>query len=538
MSDFGVASATASFIRAGTEPGLPLSAGATADLRVVDPSGLHAEVPDEWWPILLRLGLPHETIGKLLRLAASHGTSFQTELFVSGIVGERCLCREIARELRLAVVGQVGAGKLVMRRRERDMALRMHRGPSFALVRQNGEHLRLLLSPARMELADLQRLVHKRPGLRDRLGVVVPSELRKAIVADSRRDIEERARTALLVEAPRHSARSVMEGRQGAIAGAVAASLAFAFWMNASAAWLGLHIFFSLFFLACVALRLTAAVSAKPLALAPLESVSAPDLPVYTVLVALYREAEIVPQLISALTRIRWPRSKLEIKLVCEEDDTETLEALSTLQLQPCVEIIKVPVGQPRTKPKALAYALPLSSGEFVTLYDAEDQPHPDQLHEAWQRFRSADDGLGCIQAPLMVVPGQKKLLPLLFGFEYAAIFRGLLPWLAERRLILPLGGTSNHFRRSALEEVGGWDPCSLTEDADLGLRLARFGYLCETITRPTLEDAPEAMLNWGRQRTRWFKGWMQTCGERRKVFNIKILLYIDRLQIWKLATA
>lgn len=245
--------------------------------------------------------------------------------------------------------------------------------------------------------------------------------------------------------------------------------------------------------------------------LRPLEPAPAEELPVYSVLVALYREAEIVPQVLAALSRLRWPRSKLEIKLICEEDDAPTLEALTAFRLNPCIEIIRVPKGQPRTKPKALSYALPLCSGEFVTLYDAEDQPHPDQLHEAWQRFRASDDALGCLQAPLVVVPTQKKLLPILFAFEYAGLFRGLLPWLARHQLILPLGGTSNHFRRAALEAVGAWDPFNVTEDADLGLRLARFGYRSETITRPTLEDAPEALFNWGRQRTRWFKGWMQT---------------------------
>lgn len=512
MSDFDAGSATASPNRSDLQSDLPAPADGSASLRIAGPTGLRAEVPDEWWPIVLRLGLAHETIGKLLRWAAFNRTTFQIELFSSGIVSEACLCREIARELRLPVVGHVEAGQLVMRRAERDIALRTHRGVPFALIREKGERLRLLLSPAQMELGELHDLVHRRPALRHRLAVVAPTSLRNAIVAASRDDIEERARTSLFVEQPHHSARYVLAGGQGAIGGALAVSLAFAFWFNAPAAWLALHVLFSIFFLACVALRLAAALSARPPKLAPLAAPSGGDLPVYSVLVALYREAEIVPQLLSGLSRIRWPRSKLEIKLVCEADDTQTLEALATLRLQPWVEIVKVPTGEPRTKPKALAYALPLCSGEFVTLYDAEDQPHPDQLQEAWQRFRASDETLACLQAPLMVVSAQKKkLIPALFGFEYAGLFRGLLPWLSKRRLILPLGGTSNHFRRAALEEVGGWDPCNVTEDADLGLRLARHGYRCETITRPTLEDAPEALLNWGRQRTRWFKGWMQT---------------------------
>jgi hypothetical protein len=82
----------------------------------------------------------------------------------------------------------------------------------------------------------------------------------------------------------------------------------------------------------------------------------------------------------------------------------------------------------------------------------------------------------------------------------------------------LPLGGTSNHFRRSVLEKVGGWDPFNVTEDADIGFRLARFGYRSATIDLPTMEDAPVAIGPWFRQRARWIKGWMRlvNCHARR----------------------
>jgi cellulose synthase/poly-beta-1,6-N-acetylglucosamine synthase-like glycosyltransferase len=150
-------------------------------------------------------------------------------------------------------------------------------------------------------------------------------------------------------------------------------------------------------------------------------------------------------------------------------------------------------------------------SGEFVALYDAEDRPHAHQLIEAWQRFSTADARLACLQAPLVVSNGKAGLLPRLFSFEYAGLFRGLLPWLARRGLMMPLGGTSNHFRRAALQEAAAWDPYNVTEDADLGLRLCRFGYRTETISRPTYEDAPESLPVWLKQRTRWFKGWIQT---------------------------
>jgi len=125
--------------------------------------------------------------------------------------------------------------------------------------------------------------------------------------------------------------------------------------------------------------------------------------------------------------------------------------------------------------------------------------------------FQAAPPELACLQAPLVITNAGDGLFPRLFAVEYAALFRALLPWLAARRLVLPLGGTSNHFRRSALDKVGGWDPYNVTEDADLGIRLVRCGYRSATLTRPTLEDAPPSLRVWLPQRTRWLKGYLQT---------------------------
>ena len=77
----------------------------------------------------------------------------------------------------------------------------------------------------------------------------------------------------------------------------------------------------------------------------------------------------------------------------------------------------------------------------------------------------------------------------------------------------LPLGGSSNHFRTAVLREVGGWDAWNVTEDADLGFRLARFGYRSVTFDSTTNEEAPIRFRAWLGQRSRWMKGWMQTWG-------------------------
>ena len=97
------------------------------------------------------------------------------------------------------------------------------------------------------------------------------------------------------------------------------------------------------------------------------------------------------------------------------------------------------------------------------------------------------------------------------FAIEYAVLFDGLLPWLGARNLPIPLGGTSNHFRRDALEVALGWDPWNVTEDADLGIRLMRYGFSVDTIDSVTAEEAPDTMAVWLRQRRRWIKGWMVT---------------------------
>ena len=225
----------------------------------------------------------------------------------------------------------------------------------------------------------------------------------------------------------------------------------------------------------------------------------------------LLHEAHLVPDLVAALGRLDWPRERLDIKLIVEADDPDTIAAAETWGRYPPFEVVVVPAGQPRTKPKALSFALPFARGEFVTVYDAEDQPHPRQLRMAYATFLRSPHEVACLQATLAVDNGDASLLARLFAIEYSALFDGLLPTLAALDMPLPLGGTSNHFRREALVEVGGWDPFNVTEDADLGLRLARFGYRSGTIDLQTFEEAPATLWPWMRQRTRWFKGWMQT---------------------------
>jgi cellulose synthase/poly-beta-1,6-N-acetylglucosamine synthase-like glycosyltransferase len=235
------------------------------------------------------------------------------------------------------------------------------------------------------------------------------------------------------------------------------------------------------------------------------------SLPIYTILLPLYDEAQSLPKLIRNLCEIDYPAEKLDIKLILEADDHRTIEAAKALKPDARFEFILVPSSQPRTKPKACNYALQFARGEYVTIYDAEDQPDPQQLKRVVTAFREGGDKLVCIQCRLNYYNRDHNLLTSLFAIEYAAWFDFMLPGLDRLKLPIPLGGTSNHIHHKRLRELGEWDPFNVTEDADLGIRMAAAGYHTRTLDSETLEEAPIELWSWIKQRSRWVKGYMQT---------------------------
>ncbi|CAH1678000.1 membrane hypothetical protein [Hyphomicrobiales bacterium] len=235
-------------------------------------------------------------------------------------------------------------------------------------------------------------------------------------------------------------------------------------------------------------------------------------LPTYTIIVPLFRETRVLGQIVGALQNLDYPAAKLDIKLVLEEDDEPMRAAVRAMEMQNFIEVIVAPAGQPRTKPRALNVALPLARGEFVVVYDAEDVPDRDQLRLAVATFARMPHSVACLQARLVIDNFRDGLLASLFAIEYMALFDVINPGLASYGLPVPLGGTSNHFRTEVLRDIKGWDAWNVTEDADLGVRLACRGYDVADLPSATLEEAPMHLGAWMRQRARWMKGWMQVC--------------------------
>jgi cellulose synthase/poly-beta-1,6-N-acetylglucosamine synthase-like glycosyltransferase len=342
-------------------------------------------------------------------------------------------------------------------------------------------------------------------------------EVSRAIQRTHKAEVSDRAAHQLWRSDPEMSARTVLDRRQKIVGAIGLLAVAAAFVVEPRWSLIVTSIVVSLSFLISIAFKFAVCMTGARREFDVIvsdEEVAAlrdDELPIYTVLVPCYKEAAIVDQLVTNLGGLDYPADKIQILLLLEADDAETLEAAKASKPPRTVTIVVTPDGHPKTKPKACNVGLMLARGEFLVIYDAEDRPDPDQLKKAVIGFRKAGSQAVCMQAALNYFNANENLLTRMFTLEYSFWFDYMLPGLDERHLPIPLGGTSNHFRTDALRELGGWDPFNVTEDADLGIRASVTGQRVGVINSTTLEEANRAYGNWIRQRSRWIKGYMQT---------------------------
>lgn len=458
--------------------------------------------------VLSRLAIGETETRELARRAGRNGSGLDEEIIVAGLATEAELADAIAMALgvpvepisRDATTLRDGRGGLRMGRRhlrscDEDMRARFHLAPPLEAL----DHVAATLASSTGDVSILR--------------ITTSSDIQAHRAGASCEERSSRARLSLAMDRNALSARDTMRPLQAAALTSAAIALAAGWALWPAFFWTGTHLMLAILSLACIALR--AAMLVSPVRLSRPAAVSdetSGRVPIYSVLIALHRETAVVPSLVKAMAALHWPRSRLEVLFVCEANDPQTIAAVeAAIAGEPNFAVVVTPGSFPQTKPKALNFALPLARGEFLVLYDAEDRPDPEQLHEAYAHFRGGSPNLACLQAPLTVRNFADNWWSAQFATEYAILFRRVLPWLASHRLPIPLGGTSNHFRRAILTDIGGWDSHNVAEDADLGIRLARHGFEIGVIGAPTSESTTTRWLDWRNQRTRWIKGWLQT---------------------------
>lgn len=312
--------------------------------------------------------------------------------------------------------------------------------------------------------------------------------------------------------APHLSARDIITPDQLYALAALTALLAVAAVLSLQVVVTALALLGGVVIVAMISLRYAAAIAPKEADRTSVITNCDDILPLYTILCPVYREARALPGLIAALDGLDYPRDRLDVIILTEPSDAATRSAAEeSARMRAWVRIIEAPFTGPKTKPKALNAGLAAARGDLLTVYDAEDRPDPNQLRAASAAFAKDDGRLACVQAPLTAYNGAERWIAGQFALEYKIQFGYMLPLLARLGWPILLGGTSNHFRTSILRRHFGWDSYNVTEDADLGLRLARAGLRTGIIAPPTYEEAPIRLRAWRRQRTRWIKGHLVT---------------------------
>ncbi len=455
----------------------------------------------------LRGRIPAEVLAAARDRAAAVGVGADRVLIASGAISEEDYLRALGERLGIDFEPLDGQPR---RQCPLDDARLIESADKGMLPLSDKDDTVLALAPRGTAARHILHLIAANPALARRFRFTRNDRINRFVLHHAGDALVQRASESLRRQWPALSAAAPR--RRGLLAAAVLAIalLAGALMLTPAAARQGLGVLLAGLFLAWLGLRLVGA-CIRPPAPAAAAALPARELPVYSVIAALYREAAAVGGLLAALERLDYPIEKLDVIVALEADDRETRAAIDAYTGRLPVTVVTVPAAGPRTKPKALNVALPFARGTFTVVYDAEDRPERDQLRQALQAFHRGGDKLACVQASLSIDNTADSWLARLFTAEYAGQFDIFLPGLARLALPLPLGGSSNHFRTDTLRRIGAWDPYNVTEDADLGMRLARFGYRAATIASTTYEEAPARLGPWLRQRTRWFKGWTQT---------------------------
>ncbi len=232
----------------------------------------------------------------------------------------------------------------------------------------------------------------------------------------------------------------------------------------------------------------------------------------FTIMLPARHEEAVYRETIQKVYDLNYPKELMQILAICREDDPGTIaEAQAKIEElgDPNVQLV-VFNDTPINKPHGLNLALQVAHGDIVTIFDAEDEPHPDILNII--NTTMLDEDVDVVQSGVQLMNHNTKWFCFLNVLEYFFWFKSSMHFFA-RIGMTPLGGNTVFVRRELMEQLGGWDETCLTEDADLGIRLSlsharmRIIYDDEFVTR---EETPHTIEQFIKQRTRWNQGFIQ----------------------------
>ena len=471
------------------------------------------EAPTPIGETLLAAGLiDRSTLAWALRRQAETGERIGQILLAAGMVHRLDLQRALGEQWQLPFIDLLATeiDEALVREFDPEMLLAEGWVPVFE------EGNRTIVATCEPPTTKLREQICERlgPGAKINLRTTTPLDIERTIILCFREHIVRRSTGELMARRPDLSAAGGWSTGQKRAVGVLALASAIGLllqWQMTVALFVAIA---NVIFLAAVMFKLVACLVGVATGARVTDAPAERDdtrLPRYTVLVPVYREANVIGELMNNLGSLDYPAEKLEVLVLLESDDTETIEAARAAQPPATVRLVVVPDAKPKTKPKACNVGLFLARGDLLVIYDAEDRPEPQQLRKAVAAFEQAGPKTICMQARLRYWNYSTNLLTRMFSLEYGYWFGTMLPGLDRMALPIPLGGTSNHFRVPELRSLIGWDPHNVTEDADLGLRAAVEGYRVGVIDSDTEEEACAEVRPWIRQRTRWIKGYMQT---------------------------
>lgn len=236
------------------------------------------------------------------------------------------------------------------------------------------------------------------------------------------------------------------------------------------------------------------------------------DLPTFSIIIPLKNEDEVIEATFASIEHLDYPKNLLDITVVVEETDISTLQAVQKAgRFLSKFKLLKIPELPPFTKARALLHAIKHAKGQYITVYDAESRPEPQQLRKAAASFLIHNGDNLCLQAKIEIQNKNANWITRNFAAEYYEWYSGHLKYLSDNKLPFGLGGNSFFVSRQFLLAAGAWDPCNVTEDADLAVRLGAMGGRFKILESVTKETCPESPDEWINQRTRWNKGLMKT---------------------------